>query len=558
MKEFKQNQKLNPPLSVDQLASQSPSIIRIGGYLIGGLSACAALFAPAAAFEEFSVPIDSEPYDSSATSVPDVSATGEDYWEPEPSYSEPGYTEPYYEEPAYTEPSYTEPSYSEPYYEAPPLEEYSTDSYDLGTESYEGYSDGYSDSYADDYGAPVESYESYESEPTEPVPLVAPPTEPINLPTESYAQPTPAEIDSPESANLYIDSTDYSIGATEGYTAPSAVIFSDRANGCETVVGLNESVSGLCSAAPQVAGDNGYGGYPPSYSGGIATNGAGHLAAQPNPLYGGGSGSTGYGSVDGSPGLVPVHSLTSYGSNAPGSVPVASLSGNYASSMSLSGEAYYNRTARPIGVKGNGDSSLLFPLTVPAPITSLFGWRQHPVLGYNRFHNGTDIGADEGTPVVATYSGQVSIADWLGGYGLTVILNHEDKAQESLYGHLSELFVKPGETVKQGEVIGRVGNTGMSTGPHLHFELRKLTNQGWVAINPNSHIEFALTKLLNVLQTAGVPSDEFIKALSEKTKNLETGIPKLPPLPPNVDIIVPQLEPPTTDFGFKQNVEPRE
>ncbi|WRH69149.1 MAG: M23 family metallopeptidase [Planktothrix sp. GU0601_MAG3] len=172
--------------------------------------------------------------------------------------------------------------------------------------------------------------------------------------------------------------------------------------------------------------------------------------------------------------------------------------------MSNSGLTYYNRTQRPAAVRGNGNTSVLFPLTIPSPITSLFGWRQHPVLGYGRFHTGIDLGADEGTPVVASYSGQVSVADWLGGYGMAVVLNHSEKSQETLYGHLSELFVKPGELVKQGEVIGRVGSTGVSTGPHLHFELRKLTSQGWVAIDPRNDIEVGLAQLLNTMKVAQV------------------------------------------------------
>ncbi|MBS0017639.1 MAG: M23 family metallopeptidase, partial [Arthrospira sp. SH-MAG29] len=241
-------------------------------------------------------------------------------------------------------------------------------------------------------------------------------------------------------------------------------------------------------------------------------------------------------------------------------VPVAGLSPVQVgpismSAMSNSGMSYYNRTMRPPKLPGNSDTHLLFPLSIPAPITSLFGWRQHPVLGIGRFHTGIDFGADTGTPVVASYSGEVTLADWLGGYGLTVVLNHPKKSQETLYAHLSELFVKPGEFVEQGEVIGRVGSTGMSTGPHLHFELRKLTNEGWVALDPQLQIEFALAQLINTLRVAEVPAEEFIAALPNQTKNWETGLPQLPPLPPGMDIIVPNLEPPTINFGFKENIE---
>jgi murein DD-endopeptidase MepM/ murein hydrolase activator NlpD len=144
----------------------------------------------------------------------------------------------------------------------------------------------------------------------------------------------------------------------------------------------------------------------------------------------------------------------------------------------------------------------MFPLTIPAPITSLFGWRIHPITGNRRFHSGTDLGASLGTPVLAADAGKVAIADFLGGYGLTVVLEHKKFTQQTLYGHLSEIFVHPGEWVKQGAVIGRVGSTGNSTGPHLHFETRQLTPEGWVATDPGIQLENALAKLLESLRVA--------------------------------------------------------
>jgi murein DD-endopeptidase MepM/ murein hydrolase activator NlpD len=148
-----------------------------------------------------------------------------------------------------------------------------------------------------------------------------------------------------------------------------------------------------------------------------------------------------------------------------------------------------------------GGTGLIFPVSVPSPITSLFGWRIHPITGDRRFHSGTDIGAAMGTPVLAAYTGQVQVADYVGGYGLTVILNH-NSAQQTLYGHMSEVFVQPGQWVEQGTVIGRVGSTGNSTGPHLHFEVRQLTPEGWVATDPNGQLQYALNQLVNVFQTA--------------------------------------------------------
>lgn len=146
---------------------------------------------------------------------------------------------------------------------------------------------------------------------------------------------------------------------------------------------------------------------------------------------------------------------------------------------------------------------MMFPLSVPATITSLFGWRVHPITGSRRFHSGTDLGAAMGTPILAAATGQVEIADYVGGYGLTVILNHSS-AQQSLYGHMSQVFVQPGQVVQQGTVIGRVGSTGNSTGPHLHFEVRHLTSEGWVAIDSGVQLETALSQLIQVEKTAQV------------------------------------------------------
>ena len=151
-------------------------------------------------------------------------------------------------------------------------------------------------------------------------------------------------------------------------------------------------------------------------------------------------------------------------------------------------------------------TGLIFPLSVPAPITSIFGWRSHPITGDRRFHSGTDLGAATGTPVIAAYTGQVEVADNVGGYGLTVILNHNN-ALQTLYGHMSQLYVQPGQWVQQGTLIGLVGSTGNSTGPHLHFEVRQLTQEGWVAADPGMNLQYAMTQLMQTLQTAQVPKE---------------------------------------------------
>ncbi|MBD2742908.1 M23 family metallopeptidase [Coleofasciculus sp. FACHB-1120] len=149
----------------------------------------------------------------------------------------------------------------------------------------------------------------------------------------------------------------------------------------------------------------------------------------------------------------------------------------------------------------NGNTSLIFPLAIPAPITSLFGWRTHPISGTRRFHAGTDLGAPLGTPVLAAFAGKVAIADWMGGYGQAVVLKHNG-TEETLYAHLSEILVQPGQQIEQGTVIGRVGSTGNSTGPHLHFEIRQLTQEGWIAIDSDAYLEYGLAQMIKALQTA--------------------------------------------------------
>lgn len=192
-----------------------------------------------------------------------------------------------------------------------------------------------------------------------------------------------------------------------------------------------------------------------------------------------------------------------------GPLTVSSYGLSVASPTPPSVNHYYYRSLRPPGRLGN-NLRLLFPLSIPAPITSVFGWRIHPVTGGQRFHSGTDIGAPIGTPVLAAYAGQVAIADFLGGYGLAVTLSHNKGTEQTLYAHLSEIFVKPGEWVKQGMVIGRVGSTGLSTGPHLHFEFRQFTPEGWVALDAGAQLEYALAQLMQGFQVAQADTGSLI------------------------------------------------
>lgn len=115
------------------------------------------------------------------------------------------------------------------------------------------------------------------------------------------------------------------------------------------------------------------------------------------------------------------------------------------------------------------NSSFIYP--VNASITSPFGYRPHPVSGQQKLHTGTDFGAGSGTPVKASKEGKVVYSGSYGGYGNTVIIDHGGGIQ-TLYAHNSRLAVSNGQTVKQGQVVSYVGSTGVSTGPHLHFEVR--------------------------------------------------------------------------------------
>ena len=104
-------------------------------------------------------------------------------------------------------------------------------------------------------------------------------------------------------------------------------------------------------------------------------------------------------------------------------------------------------------------------------LTSGFGMRNHPVLGGRRQHNGVDLAAPRGTPVYATADGSVGMAQWYSSYGNYVQIEHGGQLQ-TRYGHLSSYTVVPGQQVRKGDLIGYVGSTGRSTGPHLHYEVR--------------------------------------------------------------------------------------
>jgi murein DD-endopeptidase MepM/ murein hydrolase activator NlpD len=129
-----------------------------------------------------------------------------------------------------------------------------------------------------------------------------------------------------------------------------------------------------------------------------------------------------------------------------------------------------------------------YPLLKVVPISSNFGIRTHPITGQVKSHAGTDFAADYGTPVVAALSGRVIYIGDHGGYGNVVAIQHSDDTY-TFYAHLQDFYTEPGAWVEQGTTIATVGSTGFSTGPHLHFEVRRTHNGQWFAVDPGNYID---------------------------------------------------------------------
>ncbi len=297
-----------------------------------------------------------------------------------------------------------------------------------------------------------ESASPVKAAPAEPPPIKA--TQTNSTPTK--ATPEPLVV---ESAEVFIDGNDYSLGATERESVPVEIITRNQPPNKQTVT---QSVSAIRNSRPtsvQIGAVN-------LSSGGIGLNA--QAAAAP-----------------------------------------------VSSSIVSPGKAYFDRKfLQPLGTASQNLLRMVFPVAVPAPITSLFGWRIHPIAGTQRLHTGTDIGAPMGTPVMAAMPGRVILADEMGGYGITVAIEHDNGVRQTLYAHMSEIFVRPGDTVQQGTVIGRIGSTGASTGPHLHFELRQMMPDGtWVALDAGRHLEHSMGNLVRSLQLAKQQKAERTTAL---------------------------------------------
>ncbi|MEA5468926.1 M23 family metallopeptidase, partial [Spirulina sp. 06S082] len=316
-------------------------------------------------------------------------------------------------------------------------------------------------------------------------------------------------IDRPNTAsaretNNFIDRTDYNAGTTAKKPTPATsanasrrdrptVVLRNRTTGCEAVVQNGRLSSGSCGASPR----------QPRVIPRQAPPAPRNVARQRV--------------------AVPRVAISSNSRWQGASVPIASSRrirvvpspAEWAARTGISAPTRYNTEPRyntqpqmetnatttpyQVAYPNNGNTGLLFPLPSPTQISSTFGWRLHPIFGDWRMHSGTDISAPMGTPVIAAYKGEVAIADYVSGYGQMVVLRHEDGTQESRYAHLSEIFVKPGAVVEQGEVIGAVGSTGNSTGPHLHFEWRHLMATGWIPVDAGPHLEWAMAEMIQQL-----------------------------------------------------------
>ena len=133
----------------------------------------------------------------------------------------------------------------------------------------------------------------------------------------------------------------------------------------------------------------------------------------------------------------------------------------------------YNNEEDYYDIKGKSITKSLMKTPINgARLSSSFGMRKHPILGYNKMHRGTDFAAPSGTPIMASGSGTVTRARWCGGGGNCVKIKH-NSTYETIYGHMKAFAkgIKEGRKVKQGQIIGYVGSTGLSTGPHLHYEV---------------------------------------------------------------------------------------
>jgi murein DD-endopeptidase MepM/ murein hydrolase activator NlpD len=148
--------------------------------------------------------------------------------------------------------------------------------------------------------------------------------------------------------------------------------------------------------------------------------------------------------------------------------------------------------------------ALTYPLALPASEVDPWGWRFSPSRNAWRMHTGIDLIVPAGTAVRAVLPGRVRLVERIDGYGLTVVIDHGQGLQ-SLYGHLLEASAAPGDSIDAGRSLGRVGQSGNATTPHLHLELRRHTQGGLVAVDPTPHLPAGPTTLAAGVVPAAEP-----------------------------------------------------
>lgn len=311
--------------------------------------------------------------------------------------------------------------------------------------------------------AAVQAPNSTESTRSTATPSVAPP-DLVQAPDQAPDQAQPGVEPMPPIATIKPESK-----------APETIIFSDRTSGCDTSVAWGVAVIDLCQSKPTIA-------VTPPRTKSVALPES--IAAEASDV-------------------TPEPQAESIDTSwEPISVDRQGIQFSPPAVL----KPYFNGNLKLPKMPSLSSLGMMFPLAIPSPLTSFFGWRVHPISGDQRMHTGTDIAAPLGTPVIAALTGKVLLADFLGGYGVAIALEHGQGSQQTLYAHLSELFVKPGQVVEKGTVIGRVGTTGNSTGPHLHFELRQqLPDGSWIAQDAGVQIEVALKDLNHSLKVAKLP-----------------------------------------------------
>ncbi len=197
--------------------------------------------------------------------------------------------------------------------------------------------------------------------------------------------------------------------------------------------------------------------------------------------------------------LIMANQHAAGGENQPGPLLYAGLERRGQSSLQLVAWTVAGKTAwvdAATAGQVRAASAMIWP--VNARITSPFGMRYHPILHFARMHSGVDFGAAWGTPIHAAADGQVTRAGWAGGYGRQVRIEHGGGLATS-YSHMSRMIVEPGSPVRQGQVIGYVGTSGLSTGSHLHYEVLR----NGTAVNPMS-VRFAAEPAVDPAMTSAI------------------------------------------------------